>query len=221
MATTSDQSTSRELDGNETGIKIHLFAYNGIFENLIHLVYAQQMLSPTAVREWKNMSDCARRNLEPGERTEAQPEDEKYTLAGLKDLKRFVRYATDALHIKSWHNGDYNRSEHMEPGGGGVGPGFGDGGGELLWDELEPLTAAGLSICYAYTRWIRSERTEAQTEDEKYTLAGLKDLKRFIRYATDALHIKSWYNGDYNRLEHMEPGGGGVGPGFGDGEGRY
>nr|GEX74070.1 hypothetical protein [Tanacetum cinerariifolium] len=32
------------------GIKIHLFAYNGIFENLIHLVYAQQMLSPAAVR---------------------------------------------------------------------------------------------------------------------------------------------------------------------------
>nr|GFB51970.1 hypothetical protein [Tanacetum cinerariifolium] len=32
------------------GIKIHLFAYNGIFENLIHLVYSQQMLSPAAVR---------------------------------------------------------------------------------------------------------------------------------------------------------------------------
>nr|GEY99821.1 hypothetical protein [Tanacetum cinerariifolium] len=78
-------------------------------------------------KEWTNMSNCARRNLVPGERTEAQPEDEKYTLAGLKDLKRFVRYATDALHIKSWHNGDYNRLEHMELGGGGVGLGFGDG----------------------------------------------------------------------------------------------
>nr|GFC00119.1 hypothetical protein [Tanacetum cinerariifolium] len=74
------------------------------------------------------MSDCARRNLEPSERTEAQPEDEKYTLAGLEDCKRFVRDATNALHIKSWHNGDYDRREHIEPGGGGVGPGFGDGG---------------------------------------------------------------------------------------------
>nr|GEX77128.1 hypothetical protein [Tanacetum cinerariifolium] len=80
-------------------------------------------------KEWTNMSNCARRNLEPGERTKAQPEDEKYTLAGLKDLKRFVRYATDALHIKSWHNGDYNRMEHMEPRRGVVGPGFGDGEG--------------------------------------------------------------------------------------------
>nr|GEY50693.1 hypothetical protein [Tanacetum cinerariifolium] len=85
-----------------------------------------------------------------GERTEAHPEDEKYTLAGLKDLKRFVRYATGALHIKSWHKGDYNRPDHMEPGGGDVAPGF----GELLWAELEPLTATGLSICCAYTRWI-------------------------------------------------------------------
>nr|GEX53251.1 hypothetical protein [Tanacetum cinerariifolium] len=71
------------------------------------------------------MSNCTRINLVPGKRTEAQPEDEKYTLAGLKDLKGFVRYATEVLHIKSWNNGDYNRLEHMELGGGGVGPGFG------------------------------------------------------------------------------------------------
>nr|GFA48958.1 hypothetical protein [Tanacetum cinerariifolium] len=54
---------------------------NNLIENKTNTrMYGEDTYMALIPKEWRNISDCARRNLEPGERTEAQPEDEKYTL---------------------------------------------------------------------------------------------------------------------------------------------